>query len=131
MAARILIADDHALIRQGIKDLLEHDGECQVCCEAPDGLEAVRLAKECKHDVIVLDLLMPSLNGFNAAEQISRSVPGVPIVLHTLYASAELEKEAKKFGVDTVVSKISCRSLKDVIQGVVRGTKDENTSQAA
>jgi DNA-binding NarL/FixJ family response regulator len=130
MVPKILIADDHALIRQGIKALLEQNGECHVCCEAPNGLEAVRLAKQCKHDVIILDLLMPNLNGLNAAKEIRRSVPGVPIVLHTLYGSAALGAEAKKFGVDVVVSKVGARSLKDIIQEVVGAKKNENTSQA-
>jgi two-component system chemotaxis response regulator CheB len=118
MPARILIADDHASVRRSLKTALERDGEYQVCCEAKDGLEAVQLANrpDHEHDVVVLDLLMPNLNGFHAAQQISTAVPDVPIVLHTLYGGAAVEREARKFGVRAVVPKISSIDLKSVIE---------------
>jgi CheY-like chemotaxis protein len=80
------------------------------------------MAKECRHDLIVIDLLMPNLNGFNAAKQISTSVPGVPIVLHTLYGGDAVEHEAKKFGVHAVVTKVGSRPLKKVIEQILVGT---------
>lgn len=119
MTAKILIADDHASVRRSIRAILESGGEYEVCCEAKDGLEAVQLAKQCKHDVVVIDLLMPNLNGFRVAEQISNSVPDVPIVLHTLYGGEAVEREAKKFGVDAVVPKLSSITLKDVIASLL------------
>lgn len=119
MTAKILIADDHASVRRSIRAILESGGEYEVCCEAKDGLEAVQLARQCKHDVVVIDLLMPNLNGFRVAEQISNSVPDVPIVLHTLYGGEAVEREAKKFGVDAVVPKLSSITLKDVIASLL------------
>jgi DNA-binding NarL/FixJ family response regulator len=120
MPRKILVADDHSLVRRAIKTILEGDGNYKVCCEANDGVEAVRLANQCKHDVVILDLLMPTLNGFNAAKQISKSVPGVRIVLHTLYSNAGIEREAKKYGIHMVVGKVGSRNLKDEIDDLLR-----------
>ena len=131
MPAKILIADDHASVRRGIRALLEKDGEYTVCCEAQDGLEAVRMAKRCRHDLIIIDLLMPNLNGFHAAKEIRTSVPGVPIVLHTLYGGTAVEHEAKKFGVDVVVTKVGSRSLKKVIEQILRAEKADAPTTAA
>jgi CheY-like chemotaxis protein len=63
---------------------------------------------------------MPNLNGFHVAREISSSRPGVAIVLHTLYGGKAVEQEAKKFGVDAVVPKISSMKLKDVIAGLLK-----------
>lgn len=131
MSAKLLIADDHASVRRGIKSLLEKGGEYTVCCQAQDGLEAVQMAKTCRHDLIVIDLLMPNLNGFHVAKQISAAVPGVPIVLHTLYGGAAVEQEAKKFGVTAVVSKVGSRSLKKVIQQILAADKSDTPTAAA
>lgn len=120
MAGKILIADDHASVRRGLRALLEQGGEYKICCEANDGAEAVRLAKNCKHDIIIIDLLMPNLNGFRTAQEIRKVAPGVPIVFHTLYSGSRVEQEAKKFGVTAVVSKLGSPPLKEVIRALLR-----------
>ena len=101
---KILIADDKQHMRCVIRSLLEsHPG--WYVREAEDGVQAVIQAKQDKPDVVVLDLAMPELNGFEAARQIASSLPGVPIFLNTLYASPQVEREAEKFGVQRVISK--------------------------
>lgn len=128
MPAKILIADDHASIRRSMRAMLESSGDYQVCCEARDGLEALELAKHCKHDVVILDLLMPNLNGFRVAQEISTSMPDVPIVLHTLYGGEAVEQEAKKFGIDAVVPKVSSLELTDVIDHLVASSQPEKST---
>ena len=77
----------------------------EVCAEAEDGIQAVAQAKQWKPDLILLHLAMPEMNGFEAARQISSVLPGTPILLNTLYASPQVEKEAEKVGVLGVISK--------------------------
>jgi DNA-binding NarL/FixJ family response regulator len=101
----ILIADDKPQIRRIIRGMLEAHPGWEVCAEAEDGIQAVGRAKQSKPDVIVLDLAMPEMNGFEAAREISSALPGTPILLNTLYASPQVEKEAEKIGVLGVISK--------------------------
>ena len=101
----ILIADDKPQIRRIIRGMLEAHAGWEVCAEAEDGMQAVARAKQCKPDVIVLDLAMPEMNGFEAAREISSALPGTPILFNTLYASPQVEREAEKIGVVGVVSK--------------------------
>jgi len=70
-----------------------------------DGIEAVRHAERANPDVIILDLLMPGLNGFNAAKQIREVLPDTPIVLLTLYDNRQVKLEAERCGISTVISK--------------------------
>ena len=101
---KILIADDKPHMRRVIRSLLESHPGWDVE-EAEDGVQAVVRAKQDKPDVVVLDLAMPELNGFEAARQIANSLPGVPILLNTLYASPQVEREAERFGVQRVIPK--------------------------
>ena len=101
----ILIADDKPQIRRIVRGMLETHPGWEVCAEAEDGIQAVARAKQCKPDVIVLDLAMPEMNGFEAAREISSALPGTPILLNTLYASPQVEREAEKIGVQGVISK--------------------------
>jgi len=101
----ILIADDKPQIRRIIRSMLEAHPGWEVCAEAEDGVQAVARAKQCKPDLILLDLAMPEMNGFEAAREISSALPGTPILLNTLYASPQVEKEAEKVGVLGVISK--------------------------
>jgi len=102
---RILIADDKPQVLRVIRSLLEAHPGWDVCAEAQNGAQAVERAKQCSPDLVLLDLAMPELNGFEAARQISRELPGVPIFLNTLYASPQVEREAENAGVQRVISK--------------------------
>jgi CheY-like chemotaxis protein len=102
---KILIADDKLHIRRVLRHLIEGHQDWDVCAEAEDGVPAVNRAKQFKPDMIILDLAMPELNGFEAAAQISKALPEVPILMFTPYASPQVEKEAEKVGVQRVISK--------------------------
>ena len=83
---RILLAEDHTVVRQGLRKVLEERPEWQVVAEAGDGREAVRLAELVVPDVAILDIAMPLLNGIEATRQITRRVPGTRIVVLSMYA---------------------------------------------
>ena len=104
MPRRILIADDSPLARKTLQDLLQTHG-WEVCGQADNGLDAVRMAEELKPDVVILDLAMPSMDGLTAARRISESLPTIPIIMHTLHDLPQLELEAKKNGVRCIVPK--------------------------
>jgi DNA-binding NarL/FixJ family response regulator len=95
---RILIADDHDVVRCGVRTLLEMHPGWTVCGEARDGREAVAKVAELKPDLVVLDIAMPTLNGMDAARQILKSRPGTPILILTLYESDELIRQVLETG---------------------------------
>jgi len=113
---KILIADDNLRIRQVLRTLIEGHEDWDVCAEAEDGVQAVNRAKQFKPDLIILDLAMPELNGIEAARQISKALPGVPILMLTLYATPLVEKEAEKVGVQRVISKSTNYMLVSAIE---------------
>jgi DNA-binding NarL/FixJ family response regulator len=83
---RILLADDHTVVRQGLRKVIEEQPEWQVVAEAADGREAVRLAGEHKPDIAILDVAMPLLNGVEATRQIVRHLPKVRVLVLSMYA---------------------------------------------
>ena len=83
---RILLADDHTVVRQGLRKVLEARPEWQVVAEAGDGREAVRLAEETTPDVAILDVAMPLLNGIDAVRQIARKVPATRVLVLSMHA---------------------------------------------
>ena len=106
MAIRILIADDDAAIRRLLRRLIETRGDWTVCADACDGQEAVEKTDLLKPDVVVLDLAMPDMNGLQAAREISRNHPDVPLLLLTVQqVSKELRYEALNAGCRGALSK--------------------------
>ena len=83
---RILLADDHTLVRQGLRKLLEERPEWEVIAEAGDGREAVRMAEQQKPDVAILDVAMPLLNGIEATRQITKRVPSTRVLVLSMHA---------------------------------------------
>jgi two-component system, NarL family, response regulator NreC len=98
VGVRVLIADDHALIRSGLRALLERDGEFQVIAEAADGYEAIELAIRHKPDVILLDVGMPRLSGTDAAQQIAEKVPAARMVILSMHSDEGYVLRALKAG---------------------------------
>lgn len=107
MSHGILIVDDSAQIRNMVRLWLESDDKFEVCGEAADGIEGIEKALELKPDLIVLDLLMPRMNGLQAAEALQSSMPEVPIILFTLFPDSELANQARNAGVASVLSKMT------------------------
>ncbi len=83
---RILLADDHTVVRQGLRKVLEERPDWEVVAEAGDGREAVRLAEQHKPDVAILDVAMPLLNGIEATRQIARRVPNTRVLVLSMHA---------------------------------------------
>lgn len=86
---RILIADDHPLLREALRQALDSEKDAEVIAEAGDGEEAVKLASELKPDVVVMDIVMPKLNGIEATKKIKKMTPGVAILILTAYDDDE------------------------------------------
>ena len=105
MPKRILIADDSATVRTIIRGFLESQSSFEVCGEAIDGVDAIEKAKALKPDLIILDLVMPQINGAEAASVLKRMMPDVPIILFTIYEDVMVKSRASAFGVDLVLSK--------------------------
>ncbi|MGB2628244.1 MAG: response regulator transcription factor [Candidatus Acidiferrum sp.] len=95
---KVLVVDDHAFIRRGVNSILQSFPEWELCAEAENGKEAVRLAGELHPEVIIMDVSMPVLNGIEATKLISRSHPEIKIVLLTLHDSAELLRSGFRAG---------------------------------
>jgi DNA-binding NarL/FixJ family response regulator len=114
-SVRILVVDDSQLMRRCLRTLLEQHDSWRVCCEATNGREAVQKAQEATPDVIVLDFQMPGMNGLDAAKEIRRRSPQVPILMVTLHMSPQLADQAKKIGIGGACDKgnIHC-----VVEGV-------------
>jgi CheY-like chemotaxis protein len=111
MAKRVLIADDSQDMRQLLCRVFEAEEGFEMCSEAVDGGDAVRKARQCRPDLIILDLSMPVMNGLEAARIMHREMPAVPIILYTLYAQAIQQAEAAAAGIRRVVPKTEIMAL--------------------
>jgi len=113
---RILLGDDHTLLRSGLKKILQDHGEWEIVGEAGDGREAVRLALELEPDLIILDIGMPLLNGLEATRQIVRRLPDVRILILSMHANEAYIIEALKAGAKGYLLKDSADT--DLVNGV-------------
>jgi len=95
---RLLIADDHAVVRAGLRILLESRKGWEVCAEAADGRDAVEKAAKFKPDIVILDIGMPLLNGVEAARRIRKSLPKTEILILTMHESDELAHQVVEAG---------------------------------
>ncbi len=122
MTTRLLIADDHSVVRAGLRALLEKHGHFRVIAEASTGEEAVRLAQQHQPDVAVLDIRMPGLSGIEACRQIVKSVPQCHVIMLTSYAEDELVMAAIQAGAaGYVLKRIGDNELVQAIERVSRG----------
>jgi len=113
---RILLADDHELVRQGLRTLIEHQSGWQVCGEATTGREAVTKAGELKPDIVVMDFTMPELNGMEATRQIRAALPRTQVLLLTMHESEELVRDVLAAGARGYVLKSDAgRALVDAL----------------
>jgi DNA-binding NarL/FixJ family response regulator len=102
---RILIADDHELIRTGVRRLIESREDWEVCGESANGREVVALAETLQPDIVVLDLDMPELHGLEATRQIKASWPAIEVLIFTGSAGVETIHDAFELGVTSYISK--------------------------
>ncbi len=120
MAVRILIADDDVSIRRLLRRMLESQPEWKVCGDACDGDEVIEQAAELNPDVVVLDLAMPKRNGLQAAREIHRFLPDVPMLLLTVQqVSTELIREATRVGFRGAVSKDNGKEVVRAIESLL------------
>jgi len=113
---RIILADDHAVMRRGLRLVLEQQEDFEVVGEASDGREAVNLAETVKPDIAVLDITMPNLNGIEAAHQIGARQPGVSTIVLSMHADESFVLRALKAGARGYLLKESAES--DLINAV-------------
>jgi two-component system, NarL family, response regulator NreC len=102
---RILLCDDHAVIRRGLRLILEQHEDIEVVGEASDGREAVKMAETLKPDIVVLDITMPNLNGIEAARQITAKQLGISIIVLSMHADESFVLKALKAGAHGYVLK--------------------------
>lgn len=105
ISIKTLIADDHDAVRRGVRSVLLTREDIDVCAEASDGREAVAKALEAKPDLIILDLTMPVMGGFEAAVELRQLLPEVPILFYSMHYGKQLMEAAKQVGVRGFVSK--------------------------
>jgi|ERR1700683_2987104 DNA-binding NarL/FixJ family response regulator len=116
----VLIADDHEAVRKGVCAILTSQGDIEICAEASNGQEAVRMAKELKPDIVIMDMTMPAMDGLEASKQILQIFPEMPIVMFSMHKSDVLTEKAMGIGVRGFVTKgESANSLLEAVDKVV------------
>jgi|SRR5688572_8993692 len=121
---RILLADDHAVVRRLIRSLLQSEDDFVVCAEAATGREAVTLAASEHPDVVVLDLSMPELNGLQAAALIHEHSPDLAIIVLSLHDPFELMDQLAAVGVQRCLLKTDFEDLIGAIRDVTRKSSE-------
>jgi CheY-like chemotaxis protein len=119
MAIRILVADDSAFWREALRANLERNSDWTVF-EARDGSEAVQRSSWVHPDIAILDFRMPVLDGLNAAKELKRREPKLPIVMITVDKNSALEEEARRAGILAVFSKVDCGKVPDFVDRTLR-----------
>ena len=122
LVARILLADDHQIVRQGLRAILERQADLRVVAEAADGAEAVRLGLATDLDLAILDVSMPKLTGLQAARQLSAHRPGLRIVMLSMHDNEQFFEEAQRAGASAYVLKAQAdealvKACRDVLRG--------------
>ncbi len=119
---RILLADDHTILRDGIRALLDDEPDMVVVGEAEDGRTAVRLACQLKPDVVIMDIAMPLLNGLEATRQIKHDCPQVKVLILTMHENEEYIRQVLASGaMGYILKDAAARELLDAIHTVQRG----------
>ncbi|MBL9039127.1 MAG: response regulator transcription factor [Archangium sp.] len=122
MTTRIVLADDHTLVRAGVRALLERLGGVEIVGEASDGREALELVRAHKPDLALLDIAMPNLNGLDAAERLSRESPRTKVVILSTHANEAYVVHALKSGVAGYMLKDACvEELPLMLRAVAKG----------
>ena len=116
MTIRIIIADDHGVVAEGLKHVVEAQADMQVVALAVDGREAVRQARELQPDVVLMDLSMPELNGADATRAILQRDPKCRVIVLSMYAQREYVRRALKAGAAGYVVKRS--AAKEVVEAI-------------
>lgn len=118
MAKRVLVADDNPLIRKMLCRLFEVEEDYGICAEAADGEQAIELALKHRPDLIILDLAMPLFDGLEAAHEIKKMMPHVPIILFTQHAKAGITLLETNGTIDRTVSKSDPGSLMESVRSL-------------
>jgi DNA-binding NarL/FixJ family response regulator len=119
---RILIADDHAMMRKGLRAVIESHPGWEICGEATTGSEALEQTRQLGPNLVILDVSMPVLNGLEVAHRISHSQPDVKILLFTMHNSPQFAKSVSKTGAHGYVCKSSGEELlMQAIEAVLQG----------
>jgi DNA-binding NarL/FixJ family response regulator len=119
---RILLADDHALVRKGVRMILEVQPDLAVVAEAGDGAEAVEAARSTDLDLAILDIAMPRMTGLQAAREIVRRRPGLPLLMLSMHDNEQYFFESLKAGASGYVLKsVADQDLVDACRAAIRG----------
>jgi two-component system, NarL family, response regulator NreC len=120
---KILLVDDHTIVRQGLARLLEDQGDIKIVGEAVNGRMALEMAQELKPDVVVMDLAMPEMNGIEAAKRIRKNLPKTKVLILSMYAQEHYIHELLETGISGYLLKDS--SGRDIIKAIYSAMKNE------
>jgi DNA-binding NarL/FixJ family response regulator len=122
LKSRLLLADDHGLVRRGLRHILDEQPDLEVTAEAADGAEAVKLALSEEIDLAILDISMPRMTGLQATHELHKRRPGLPILILTMHENEQYLDEALRAGASGyVVKKVADRDLVEACRATLRG----------
>ena len=122
MASRILIVDDHDIVRQGVRHILETQNDWKIAGEAANGKEAIRLNEELKPDAIVMDITMPVMSGLEATKEIVKRNPASKVLILTMHENPSLLHSIQSVGAKGLLCKSQAtRHLTPALQAIIEG----------
>ncbi|MCX8056761.1 MAG: response regulator transcription factor [Ignavibacteria bacterium] len=121
---KVLIADDHAVVREGFRRMIENDPEIKVVAEAENGIETLKLVRSVNLDVVVLDMSMPEMSGLDVLKQIKSEFPDLPVLVFSMHPEEQYEQRVLQAGANGYITKRTkpldvLQAIKDVAKGKV------------